>query len=57
MKPKYVGWLQLDACTGDNNRRIQETKDDKIDYWCYIYLFLGRILYIHVGADASSRAV
>ena len=46
MERKYVGWLLLDAFTGDTNRRMQET-DDKMSFWCYIYIFLGRILYIY----------
>ena len=46
MEPIYVGWLLLDTCTGDTNRGKQETKEEKIIFWCYIYLFLFSILYI-----------
>ena len=45
MQLRYVGWLLLDASTGDTNRRIQETKDDKKSFLCYIYLILATILY------------
>ena len=50
MEPKYVGRLLLDTCTGDTERGRQKTIKC---FWCYIYLFLGRLLYID-GADGSA---
>ena len=32
MEPKYVGWVLLDACTGDTNKKIQETKDNRMSF-------------------------
>jgi hypothetical protein len=40
-----IGYLiLLDVCTGYTNRRIQETKDDKMSVSWYIYLFLLSVL-------------
>jgi hypothetical protein len=42
MEPKHAGWLLLDSCTGDTNRRIHEKK--KMSFSWYTYLFLLSVL-------------
>jgi hypothetical protein len=41
-----AGWLLLDACSRDTNRKIEEKKDDKTKCSWYIYLFLLSTMYV-----------
>ena len=38
MEHKYVGWLPLDTCTGDTDRGMQETKDDKV-FMLHLFIY------------------
>ena len=42
MEPKYLGWTLVQEPPAEE---YKETKDSKMSFWYYIYLFLGRTLY------------